>query len=287
MFEYFAATSADSPTIGPGEKSFTSALIWALTDLVKTRRQFTTYHIWEKIKKEAPHFPKDQKPVLTPRGNTSSGGRIVLEPLPKGGATQPSALRITEHQELLTLKFLLDTRPTQKNIEELGDELNYIVKKIGLPVNRIMWGGLESWQGNVFLRAANKFMSFSESRRRRITRDEAALQMSLVGHHPPYTTSPNELWALREESAFLSKERIHAAVQQDLAHETHEVLHHSVPYHVRMALVAMWALVMGSNAGAGARGFRGVGGLLLFISVAVGLSCFFFLNGVVSMYGGM
>lgn len=64
-FEYLAACQERKFTYGPGENSFTSAMIWALKEL-NTGEHFTTATLREKIMKY-PLFPSKQQPVLFTR----------------------------------------------------------------------------------------------------------------------------------------------------------------------------------------------------------------------------
>ncbi len=82
-FEYLAATEEIGFTMVPGEDSFTRALIYALETLVEERTdgRFTTAELLNKIKTDAPHFPKDQNPMLMNREGSHSAGRIMLQPL--------------------------------------------------------------------------------------------------------------------------------------------------------------------------------------------------------------
>jgi hypothetical protein len=64
VFEYLGACST-TPTHGPGENSFTVALLWALRQM-SSEQPFTTYQLLAKIK-EHKLFPQKQVPVLFPR----------------------------------------------------------------------------------------------------------------------------------------------------------------------------------------------------------------------------
>ncbi|KAL9119123.1 MAG: hypothetical protein Q9187_004319 [Circinaria calcarea] len=160
-FEYLAATSRET-TKRPGKDSFTSALIWALKELVEVenRQRFTVSGLVNKIKHNAPHFPSTQSPVLTERG-LSARERIVLAPLPKKDLLLAHGIeaetagnnecRNTATQVHLILKFILEKHPTIKGVEQLGRELNKTMIELNsvMPENyakicRIDWGGLRS-----------------------------------------------------------------------------------------------------------------------------------------------
>ena len=158
-FEYLAATGADDTTPRPGPSSFTSALIWALKEFVRDGGRFTTGHLSEKILK-APGFPKGQKPVLSRRQETE---RIVLHPLSAAG-TPPATLNSngtirndTPGQDVVTLKFIFETRPSVQDIKNLGKDLNNVVHSNQLHVHRIMWGGIHPRENDAVFRAISRF----------------------------------------------------------------------------------------------------------------------------------
>ena len=162
LFEFLAATNEMGSTPVPGDRSFTSALIYGLEALVKKKNgRFTTDELLRKIQHEAPNFPKEQTPVLSDReeGNTSAG-RIMLHPLDRNGtsAQSPSkegpGLDPTKRQ-ILTLHFDYSERPSNASIEMLGLQLNHIFDRNNtLGVTRVRFGGLRS---SVFHRAAKSF----------------------------------------------------------------------------------------------------------------------------------
>ena len=141
---------AGTPVAGP--ESFTSALIFALSALVKEQPEgrFTTMELLNKIKTDAPHFPKNQKPVISGRDTCTSAGRIMLHPLKKvvsAYGTQPKPARYSDpaKRQVLTLRFYFDQKPSLGRIEKLGLELNGVSEQNpALGVNCIRWGGLQS-----------------------------------------------------------------------------------------------------------------------------------------------
>ena len=157
-FECLAAATKENYTQGPGKRSFTAALIWALHDLAMTRFTFTTSQLLMKISTEAPHFPKTQSPVLYSRGRDN---RIMLRPLPsnEAGPGPPlDAAAIDLKQEVLTLKFVFDMQPTAEEIKGLAHELNASVRRLNLPMSQIRWGGLVAIpRGKTYEVAARRF----------------------------------------------------------------------------------------------------------------------------------
>lgn len=149
-FEYLAANQMGSTPV-PGESSFTSALIFALEDLLKKKDgRFTTDELLRKIQHEAPNFPRGRTPVLLIReeGSTSASC-IMLHPLDRNGtrAQSPSkerpSLDPTERQ-ILTLHFYYSERPSDASIEMLGFQLNHLFSRNTLGVNRVHLGSLRS-----------------------------------------------------------------------------------------------------------------------------------------------
>ena len=136
----------------PGSDSFTEALVWALEALVteKVSGCFTTGELVKKIT-HAPHFPSGQTPLLSTRNVDSSAGRIMLRPLQnansvtsRDSADSPGAGSWVDlaRQPVLTLHFDLDGKPTARNMEFLGNALNDMIRRNGLGINRIRWGGI-------------------------------------------------------------------------------------------------------------------------------------------------
>lgn len=67
--EYLVACDSESKTRGPGDRSFTNALTWALRKL-GSEDYFTTQHLLKTIR-QCPDFPKQQTPLLFPRFEAS------------------------------------------------------------------------------------------------------------------------------------------------------------------------------------------------------------------------
>lgn len=143
-FEFLGACSADKTTPSPGPESFTTALIWALTKLEVEQKRFTVSELSRKIR-GAPGFPKNQEPVQFDRAYHAIE-RIVLAPLDDikdGPATSD-----TKPHGLLHLNFILAEAPSQKMIKKLAKALDLALKKEQLPIDRIAWGGLSSWEAS-------------------------------------------------------------------------------------------------------------------------------------------
>ncbi|KAL8828692.1 MAG: hypothetical protein Q9170_006495 [Blastenia crenularia] len=169
LFEYLAATRPQDTTELPGEKSFTSALIWALERLRigKPQGRFTTKELLDKIKLDAPHFPKDQKPMLSDRDDPKhSAGRIMLHPLhvdrtasekPRVGPAEEPA---DGHR--VTLHFEFGRKPSEERLSDFGERLNEMFECNTFQVHRVRWGGMNR---TTFNRAVRGFQTPLRKRR--------------------------------------------------------------------------------------------------------------------------
>ena len=131
----------------PGKDSFTRALIYALEALVEERvdGRFTTVELLNRIK-DAPHFPKDQNPMLINREKKHSAGRIMLHPLKGNGSdvqfSREEAAKLDPLKgHALTLHFDFSEKPSSAFLEMLGRELNdFFQRNVG--INQVRWGGM-------------------------------------------------------------------------------------------------------------------------------------------------
>lgn len=76
--------------------------------------------------------------------------RIIVAPLPETGNDESSGYENVDDsvpQGLLHLNFFFEKPPSRETIEKFGKAMNRLVYQQGLPVNRIVWGGLVSWGG--------------------------------------------------------------------------------------------------------------------------------------------
>lgn len=161
-FEFLGACSSDKTTRSPGPRSFTTALIWALKNLVADQKRFTVSELSRKIR-EAPDFPQDQVPVQFDRAPHAIE-RIVLAPLMDNKDGPAATLDNRTPQGLLHLNFIFAEPPSDKIIEKLAQALDRALKKEKMPINRIAWGGLSSWEGSqssenghLVIQAVNQF----------------------------------------------------------------------------------------------------------------------------------
>jgi hypothetical protein len=146
-FEFFGASGASETTIGPGEKSFTHALIKALESLAHYTDGFTTTELYSQIF-ACTTFPKDeQTPVLESRTNCHE--RLLLAPLDKPDAMSTSTASLSEDnsqqpaiQYCFTLDFLLTSLPTERDMDELCNSLKILPSRKGLPAQKFVWNNM-------------------------------------------------------------------------------------------------------------------------------------------------
>jgi hypothetical protein len=146
-FEYLAATSANSTTRKPGKHSFTTALIWALKDLVTTAKSFTTQELLTSILHKAPDFPQEQSPRLSERGS-SCLRRIVLAPLSEDLIIETPETKPQEEEEGartdLSLRFVFNKHITQNMVKDLALELRRLIYVDDFKATTILWEGINS-----------------------------------------------------------------------------------------------------------------------------------------------
>lgn len=164
--EYLAATTAGHSSIRPGKESFTSALIWALTELAVNGRGFTTSQLARKIK-QAPNFPHRQFPILMERAGSLD--RIVLTPLAKDtGNSNPEQLVAYNKKDFETMPFdyldlrcVLTRHLSIREVKDFAQCFNTFCKHNGsLPLSHVVWSGLPSSQ----VSSITDYELFAESR---------------------------------------------------------------------------------------------------------------------------
>jgi hypothetical protein len=146
-FEFFGASGASETTMGPGEKSFTHALIKALETLAHHTDGFTTTELYSQIF-ACTTFPKeDQTPILESRTNCHE--RLLLAPLDKPDAMSTSTASLSEDnsqqpaiQYCFTLDFLLTSLPTEHDVDELCNSLKVLPSRKGLPAQKFVWNNM-------------------------------------------------------------------------------------------------------------------------------------------------
>jgi hypothetical protein len=145
-FEYLAATSAKSTTRKPGPQSFTTALLWALKDLVAKNKIFTTQELLTRIL-HAPDFPEDQGPRLSERG-AACLRRIALAPLSQENVCEAYRTQPQDEEEGqgvdLSLRFVFTEYITEEMVTELATDLKKVISEGTFKTTAILWEGINS-----------------------------------------------------------------------------------------------------------------------------------------------
>lgn len=143
-YELFTASGHDRTTAGPGPKSFTTALISALKELlaVSKDRPFTIRQVCDKINLN-PHRRKNQSHVWS-RFN-SYDRNIALAPLKRTPAERKEDFNLDQKRAVLVLRLSLTVeRLTEQQIKAAARAFSKAVKKVEVPVQRIDWLRLQS-----------------------------------------------------------------------------------------------------------------------------------------------
>ena len=198
-----------------------------------------------KIKHEAPDFPKDQEPLLIERNDaTNRGPHIVLAQIAKEGSQEIATAESLDpfasaNQELLSLKFIFETHPTPEMINKLGKILNTVMENNEIRVTRIAWGGL---QKSFFAQAATKFKNLS-SRHLGLRKRPKLSVISTDSESPePSAELINPYSAHSNEDMPASAEMVRDAYQLGKAYQR-EAARFGIMHHLWMAMVCTWASI--------------------------------------------
>lgn len=166
IFEFIGATGSDGTTSMPGPDSFTSALIWALSELSSRKGGFTTSQL-QQMTLQAPNLPKNQVPVLLDR-SPGSVKRLRLAPLQarssadaRKNAPEDVLFTLSEvgmrsveadeepsEQWRLNLQILLQDLPTTDAITRIAAGFRNLMTSGDIAVQRIEWKGLSLVRSN-------------------------------------------------------------------------------------------------------------------------------------------
>jgi len=169
LFEFLAAAKPNATTGVPGKESFTSALIYALVKLVdqKPEGRFTTVELLNTIKDHAPHFPKNQEPMLVERGDShTQAGRIMLHPIQRDGTALPNPKQklniVQTKNHTVTIHIDFASQPSKHSVQTLGEGMNELFKRNNLKVLPPRWGGMRA---SATIRALKAFQASLQRRR--------------------------------------------------------------------------------------------------------------------------
>ena len=129
-FQFLGACSADSTTMGPGEQSFTSALIWSLEELAKLENAFSTAELRDKIMEYEPFKKTEQIPVLSERRPPYEHiviSRKDLSPSKaKPAPTSSEREQDWQHKEYIDLRFQFDHKIGENDVQDTATALKRI-----------------------------------------------------------------------------------------------------------------------------------------------------------------
>lgn len=242
--------------------------MWALLQLSKEHGRFDTVELVNKIRHEAPDFPRHQVPLLIERNDTSSTWRhIMLTPFSGGessNVTPSKAIRslASANQESLCLKFIFETRPTPEQIEKLGKDLNIIMVNNHFHVSRIAWGGLHKY---IFAQAASKFLTL-----RKRPKSSPSITPS---ESPDPSADPMASWPMHTSGTTHEELPFSQEMLRDAYHlgQKYESARLGIAYHLRMLLICVWVSIafLGTSLP-----FKGRG-LIFLSSIAIASWCTF------------
>lgn len=150
IIEFIASCMPDDVARGPGDDSFTSALISALHSLSKQRLEgFTVGELMQHIE-ESEHFRDfNQIPKAGFRGTHQASQRLRLKPLVQPSAKPPPTVQqpsegggevVTQCQHVLRLNLELSELPSDDHVVELAEDMAQLMRSSSAPIVNISWG---------------------------------------------------------------------------------------------------------------------------------------------------
>lgn len=127
-FEFLGACSRQELTQEPGPRSFTTALIWALSNLKHNRSGFDSETLRRKIC-EAPRFPnKEQQPVLFDRLASHREQHVWITPFSRDGVTPRGGPQNKKDHNMMFehihLQFHFNRPQNDKDLAKLAKDLH-------------------------------------------------------------------------------------------------------------------------------------------------------------------
>lgn len=198
-FEFLAACGADDLTQMPGENSFTSALIWALTRL-STKSSFTTQQLLRRINEDAPLFPRNQHALIMERGEdeTSCFRKLVLAPLPRPGEKDtrelppPKEKATSQIKHYLDLRFFYDKPPSKEEILYLSQSLKDMITNERISARHIGWLKMTDIVKNVYDHWKRRMTTRKSEAPMWIQKVASAGQLSSLDVNSPMTPPPSD-----------------------------------------------------------------------------------------------
>ena len=149
IFSFLGSTQDNQTARGPGPRSFTTALIYALNQLVPRDDGFTVEELASKIA-SAPEFKDiDQRPASGLRGEEPQDRRLRIRRLPLSDAPNTTTeitkdqIGIGETQYLLRLNFAFSESPDAGHVSQFADGLSRLIQSSAIPIRQVTWGHLQ------------------------------------------------------------------------------------------------------------------------------------------------
>ena len=179
-FEFLGACAHHETTRGPGDESFTSALIWALKQLAKKEEAFNTSELRRMITKY-PRWPPEQIPVLADRVRSGDHIFISRKGLEPGSAKQAPSKSEREQQflqkEFIDLRFHFDGKVSSDHFVHTADALKLLKDANKATWERVAFQG-KFTQHSVVERYARRW-------RESVSRKKSISNISPIGPPPP------------------------------------------------------------------------------------------------------
>ena len=177
-FEFFGSCTADQTTRSPGPESFTSALIWALKELAKEPKAFTTAKLQWQIKQHK-HFPEHQVPSRSSRYNIGEiviARRSLAEKLGNSDFEREEKERAVHHKESIDIRLHFDCLVRDDIVRQAADAMKALKENEKLRLTRIDFQGKVS----LFEKAATIIRNRGASVVSPIDQTDSGLQMPFV-----------------------------------------------------------------------------------------------------------
>lgn len=130
-FQFLGACTEDQTTQGPGKGSFTTALKWALRQLAKENRPFSSGELQKTITKYE-HFPVGQQPVLSDRRDPYQNIVIAKQGSEPTAAEQTATssrpLQQSERKEHIDVRFHFEHKVGPNHVRAAAEALKGLTK---------------------------------------------------------------------------------------------------------------------------------------------------------------
>ena len=193
-FQFLGACAENETTMGPGEQSFTTALIWALKELAQESSPFSTAELRHKIMTHE-RFPGTQMPILTERRAPFENIMLSVQGGPDhefSAELAPSTSereREMQRREHIDLRFHFEHKIDNTHIDHTIDGLKNLLHHRKAHWTRVSFLAKSSVleQSSTIHRFATMWMASARERRKSVTPGSttAAAAMNGAGFPTP------------------------------------------------------------------------------------------------------